>query len=66
MIRIELVTGEPVVVPGDDLEALAKKIFESDGPVGLTTAQDAEVVLNPMHVVRLSHGPSRSAVSPPA
>jgi hypothetical protein len=56
MIRIEMVTGEPVVVAGDDLEALAKKIFESDGPVGLTTAQDVQVVLNPVHVVRLSHG----------
>ena len=51
-----MVTGEPLVVAGDDLEALAKKIFESDGPVALTTAQDVQVVLNPVHVVRLSHG----------
>jgi hypothetical protein len=56
MIRIEMVTGDPVVVAGDDLEALTKKIFESDGPVGLTTAQDVQVVLNPVHVVLLSHG----------
>ena len=55
MISIELVAGEPVMVSGDDVVLVAKQIFESDGPVAFTTTAGVRVVLNPMHVVSVSH-----------
>ncbi|HEX6713657.1 MAG TPA: hypothetical protein VF066_09730 [Thermoleophilaceae bacterium] len=56
MISIELITGEPVVVTGDDIDVVARQIFEADGPAAFTTTAGVHVLINPAHVVRISHG----------
>lgn len=56
MVSIELVTGEPVVVEADDVQLMARQIFESQEPPVLTTTAGVQVVINPAHVVRISSG----------
>jgi hypothetical protein len=64
MIAIELVTGEPIVVAGDDVRLVAEQVFGGRGPAGapphgiafFTTTAGVEVCVNPAHVVRISTG----------
>jgi hypothetical protein len=63
MIAIELVTGDPMVVEGDDVRLVAEQIFGGRGPTEaphgiafFTTTAGVEVCVNAAHVVRVSTG----------